>query len=343
MKLPEHFPIKTAGVLVIILVIVLSGVFIAINGIPFTSKDNSQKLIYGDFVGGLTTAGVMESENLWAKNGMSVTVNNYTAPNDLANALQLNEVDITTGTPETYAKLNSQNNINFKIIGEEYVLLQEVIIRNDSNFHKLTDLQGKKLGVLTSSGTFSYFSSLVSQLYNISDVNSYFQIVNDPPAVLIDALESKQLDAIILWQPDVAKAETIYPNLVPLITFQDMYEQVSGNTNIPPMVLWFASNNALQTKAAELKKFMDLQKTVVGYFTTNASLIKDSFKKYFNYNDNEANNLFSQVKDKFRPYTLNSTVIDSIRNNWEIFYDHGKSQYITKDPALLPDSCFVIL
>lgn len=343
MKFPEHFPLKTTGAFIVILIFVLSGIFIAINGIPNSSSTNDQTLTYGDFVGGLTTAGIMSSENLWATNGMSVRVNNYTTPNDLATALIKGEVDITTGTPETYAKLNTNSSIGFKIIGEEYVLLQEVIVRNDSNFHSLTDLKGKNVGALTYSGTFSYFSSLCDQLYNITHVNTYFHIVNNNPSVLIQALADKQLDAIILWQPDIAKAEADYPNFVPLITFQQMYEQVSGNSNIPPMVLWFASNNAIKTKSAELKQFMDLQKKVVGYFSTNSSLIIDSFKKYFHYNDNEATTLFNQVKDKFRPYTLSTDLIANIRANWEIFYDHGKSGYLTQDPSSLPDSCFVYL
>ena len=216
-------------------------------------------------------------------------------------------------------------------------------MRNDSNFHSITDLYGKKVGVLTSSGTFSYFTSLVNQLYNITDVNTYFQIVNSAPSILIDSLATDQLDAIILWQPDIAKAFSLHPNFKSLISFEDMYKSITNDTIVPPMVLWFASNNAIEHKQAELKQFMNLQKIVVGYFSTNSSLVISSFKSYFNYNDNEANNLFNQVKDKFRPYTLNSTVISIIRNDWVVFYNKGNNSYLTADPALLPDSCFVIL
>lgn len=335
----RNFPLKTVGIMVVILVSVFAGVYV------YTSlkHTDSNTLIYGDYVGGLTTAGIMEAKNLWQKNNMSVQVNNYTSPNLISTALLKNEVDITTGTPETYAKLN-QDGVHFKIIGQEYALLQEIIVRNDSGFKNLTSLKGMRIGVLKASGTYSYFSSLVDQVYNITNVETYFQMVNGYPSVLIDQLAKGQLDAIILWQPDIAKALTLHPEFTVLTTFQDMYKQIEGNTaTIPPMVLWFASENALQHKAAQLKQFMELQKQVVEDFTTHPDMIISAFKGYFGYDNVTATNLFNQVKDKFVPYTLNSTVINVVRTDWKVFWNNGKCTYLSQDPNTLPDSVFVTL
>ncbi len=335
----QNFPLKTVGIMVIVLLSIFTGIFIFVN----LNHTDSNTLVYGDYVGGLTTAGIMEAQNLWQQNNMSVKVNNYTSPNLISTALLKNEVDITTGTPETYAKLN-QDGIHFKIIGEEYALLQEVIVRNDSSFKNITDLKGKSIGVLKASGTYSYFSSLVDQVYNISNVETYFKMVNGYPSVLIDSLAKGQLDAIILWQPDIAKAFTLHPEFKTLTTFQDMYKQIEGNSaTIPPMVLWFASENAIQNKAVQLKQFMELQKKVVENFNTNPDMIKSAFKSYFGYDDITATNLFNQVKDKFVPYTLNDTVINTIRTDWKVFWNNGNCQYLTQDPTLLPKSVFVTL
>ena len=134
----KNFPVRTAGILVIVLIVALSSIYIVINGFPGTQIDKSQTLVYGDYVGGLTTAGIMSSANLWENNNMSVQMNNYTTPNDLATALLKNEVDITTGTPETYAKLN-QDGVHFKIVGQEYALLQEIIVKNDSGINTIQE------------------------------------------------------------------------------------------------------------------------------------------------------------------------------------------------------------
>ena len=65
----------------------MAGVFVIINGITGNQQDNQKTLVYCDFVGGLTTAGIMATQHLWQFNNMSVVINNYTTPKDLAQAL----------------------------------------------------------------------------------------------------------------------------------------------------------------------------------------------------------------------------------------------------------------
>ena len=337
----KNLPLKAIGFGVIALLIVVLGAFISFQALNVTSE---KELVVGEFVGGLTTMSIMRAQSLWEKYNVKVTVKSFTTPNALATALMNGEVDVTTGTPETYAKLNSNGTINFYIIGVEYTLLQQIVVKNDSGITSIQDLAGKKIGVLKASGTYALFQSFMDQIYGISDVETNFfsEVVNGFPGALIDSLARGDIDAAILWEPDISKAKAQYPSFKTLVTFEDLYRQASNTTDTAPMVLWFASKKAVETKSSLIKKFLDSQKEAVEIIRNQAESAKQAFLADTNLGltNESVEILYSAVKGKFMEYTLTASVKDSIRAVWKVFYNGGQSFYLTEDPSKLPDTVF---
>ncbi len=335
----KNIPYKAIGLGLLVVLIIMAGSFLAFQSLFKSSPD---ELVVGEFVGGLTTMSIMRNQGLWEKYDVTVVVKQFTTPNALATALIKGEVDVTTGTPETYARLNEASNITFRIIGVEYTLLQQVLVRNDSGINSITDLQGKKIGVLTASGTYALFQSLMDKVHGIDDVESYFQVVNGFPGALIDSLINKEIDAAILWEPDISKAKTLDEDLKTLVTFEDLYKQATNSTESAPMVLWFASNKAISEKAELIQRFLEAQQEAVQIIKNDVEKAKTSLLNDQNLglDQTSVGLLYEAVKDKFMEYTLTTNVKTAIRNAWNVFYNDGKSTYLTQDPSTLPDSVF---
>ncbi len=335
----KNFPLKTLGLAFFAVVIIIVGAFATFQ-VFFASSP--EELVVGEFVGGLTTMSIMRDQGLWEEQGLSVVVKQFTTPNALATALVKGEVDVTTGTPETYARLNTATNMSFRIIGVEYTLLQQILVRNDSGITSITDLQGRKVGVLTASGTYALFQSLMDKVYGISDVESYFQIVNGFPGALINSLMNGEIDAAILWEPDISKAKTMDPRLTTLVTFESLYMQAANVTESAPMVLWFASVKAIEEKSDLITKFLAAQKEAVRIITNEPSTAKNAFLNDENLglNDTSVSILYDAVKDRFMEYPLTESVKSRIKTVWDVFYNNGKSTYLTEDPSSLPDDVF---
>ncbi len=330
---------KALGIGFLVVIIIFAGAFVVFQTLFSSSPE---ELVVGEFVGGLTTMSIMKDQGLWEKHGVNVVVKEFTTPNALATAIIKGEVDVTTGTPETYARLNTETNISFRIIGVEYTLLQEILVKNDSGITSITDLQGKKIGVLTASGTYALFQSLMDKVYNIDDVESYFQIVNGFPGALINSLINGEIDAAILWQPDIAKAKALDPSLTTLITYEELYKQAANTTESAPMVLWFASNKAIEEKGALINKFLEAQKEAVQIIKNDTTTAKNAFlnDENIDLNETSVDLLYEATKDKFMEYPLTDSVKASVRKAWDVFYNNGHGTYLTEDPSSLPDEVF---
>lgn len=139
-----------------------------------------------------------QDQGLFAKNGLSVAVKNYTSGAAAVNDLMKGEVDIaaTAEFPLVRRAFQGDNISALCCIGK--FELQVLIGRRDRGIESVADLVGKTIGVPL--GTVSEF-----YLGRFLDLNGISRrdvtLVNVDPAESVGAIVNGTIDALIIWQP----------------------------------------------------------------------------------------------------------------------------------------------
>lgn len=141
---------------------------------------------------------IAEDQNFFAKNGLNVTIRDYTSGMEAVNALFNGEVDLaaTAEFPLVKKALNQEKVSAIASIDKSQ--LQDLIGRKDRGIINVSDLKGKRIGVTM--GTIAQFylgRFLMLHGINLQDVT----IVNVNPSQSVDAMTKDGIDAIIIWQP----------------------------------------------------------------------------------------------------------------------------------------------
>lgn len=132
-----------------------------------------------------------------AKIGLTPEFSRFDALPPLNDALRLNQLDAVFEA-EPPALIAEATGIDVEIGEISATLTQRIIVRRDSGITSLSDLEGKKIGVLT--GTSSHYGILQS-LQNAGVSPESVTIVNLPPAEGRAAFRSGQIDAWAIWPP----------------------------------------------------------------------------------------------------------------------------------------------
>jgi ABC-type nitrate/sulfonate/bicarbonate transport system substrate-binding protein len=137
-------------------------------------------------------------QNLFAKNGLDVTIRNYTSGLAAVNGLLNGEVDIAA-TAEFPLVSRAFAGTNISALATIAITeLQDIICRKDRGIEQVSDLSGKKIGV--TKGTIAEFylgRFLLTNGLSSTDVT----LLNVSPADSAKAITNETVDAIITWQP----------------------------------------------------------------------------------------------------------------------------------------------
>jgi ABC-type nitrate/sulfonate/bicarbonate transport system substrate-binding protein len=195
-------------VVILVIAIVLSS-FVYLNSQkPFNGKVES--ITVGTSPSAFDTLiYVALDQQYFAVNGLDVTIENY--PNGFAAAQGMlnGQVNIATSSDFVIAE-EAVANVSLYAIGSlcKYNNI-EVIARTDLGITNISDLVGKKIGVLLGQSTQFYFAQFLEQ-NGISQ--NQLTIVNTPNQQLPMALANGTVDAIVTTPPYTSQAQSLLPN-----------------------------------------------------------------------------------------------------------------------------------
>ncbi len=253
---------KLLYALVVVVVILLT--------ITLVPRQRGQ-VIAATIQGGISTLDLMEGKADWLK------VMRFDKPLDVAQALAKGEVDVAVITSEMYAKFALSSKRELKLIAAEMLQNQAIIGVSD-----LKDLEGKRVGATTASGTFAMFQAYAK----LSGLENY-EVIDSPPPQLISALERGEVDAIVTWEPLVSKLLVKGYEHVDFIQLADKY---LGKQ--PVMLVWVASDDFLK-RPEDVKAFLELRDDAAKRWSEDAPKV---LKEVYGLSDAEVEELMSRVK-----------------------------------------------
>jgi ABC-type nitrate/sulfonate/bicarbonate transport system substrate-binding protein len=151
---------------------------------------------------------VYAAKDWGARYSLKVDLGSYSSGADILKAFVAGRIDIGNGGSGRLVTMAAQQPDAFYIIaanqygGDRY----GVIVAKNSPFNSVQELKGKKLGVVTGSGTYSTFRVYLDR-NGLKE--SDFQIVNMKVEDLRAAVQQGIIDGAVAWEPHVAIAETM--------------------------------------------------------------------------------------------------------------------------------------
>lgn len=138
--------------------------------------------------------------------GLEVKATQFSSGGDMLKAFLAGRVAVANGGSGRLVTLAAQQPESFYIIGTQQSGgdRYSVVVRADSDIGSIQDLKGRKLGVVTGTGTYGTFLVYLQQ-QGMSETD--FQIVNMKIDDLRAAVEQKLVDGAVMWEPFVAIAE----------------------------------------------------------------------------------------------------------------------------------------
>jgi NitT/TauT family transport system substrate-binding protein len=232
-------------------------------------REGRREVVVGTIQGGISTLDIMEAD--WMK------VVRFDKPLDLSQALSRGEVDVAVITAEMYAKF-AERDKDLKIIAADMLQNQAIIGIED-----IRELKGKRVGATTASGTYAMFLAYL----NLSGLSQKDIIIVDaPPLQLVQALERKDVDAIVCWEPIASK---LIAKGYKHVDFIKLAERYLGRK--PVMLVWVAKASFLERP--EAKEFVEMRERAASEWGKRAP---EALKKLYNMSDEEISVLMRRVE-----------------------------------------------
>ena len=188
---------------------------------------------------------IAENKGYFQEEGLDLTIKEFDSGRLSLLAMLRNEVDISTAAP-TPIMFSSFERQDFSIFTTFVYGLTDIKVtaRKDKGIITAADLKGKKIG--TPAGTTGQFFVEVFLIHNelsLSDI----EMIDIAPSDLPEALNSGQVDAIVIWEPHGYNARKLLGDNAIIIPSSDVYK-VAFN--------FLAMNDFIEDNHEILKKFL---------------------------------------------------------------------------------------
>lgn len=192
---------KVAAVIVIIVVIMLVGLGVwyfanspnAYAGEPESITIGTPSLEIASLIF------IADDRGYFSENGLNVTIKDYNTSVEAIDGMENGAVDISVSTeyPIVGAALDKEN---ISIIGNiDKYQTTYLVGRKDLGIEKISDLNGKKIGV-TRSGIGEFYLGRFLDLHGLSIQN--VTLIDIQQSQTIDALKNGSIDAAMIWSID---------------------------------------------------------------------------------------------------------------------------------------------
>lgn len=147
---------------------------------------------------------VADARGYFEDEGLDVEIQDHTSGTPALDALRSGEAQIAEAAEFPVARAIMQGNPLCVIATNDRFQNDYVIARKDSGVQDVGDLRGKRIGVVRGS-TAEFFLGRFIELHGLSlrDV----ELVDVQPDEFVTAITSKDVDALIAWQPYVSELQ----------------------------------------------------------------------------------------------------------------------------------------
>ena len=129
----------------------------------------------------------------------------------------------------------------------------------DSPIRSPEELRGRKVGGIPGSTTTQDINGSLRRLYNLDVArDTQFVTATDPPAA-VNLLLTRQVEALIIWEPVLAQLELQGPFRI-LVTQQQLWERASGSRLTQVHVVYLTTPDIAQQYPQLLRDINDAQR-----------------------------------------------------------------------------------
>ncbi len=154
---------------------------------------------------------IAQNQGYFADNGLDVKIKDYVSGLAAVNGVLNHEVDLATATEFVIVgKALSGESIRTCGTIDKFTHIF-LLARGDRGIMKISDLQGKRIGLALWTASEFYFGRFLE--LNGMEINDV-TLVNINPAQSRDALVKGDIDAVVAWQPNIKSMEDRIGNLV---------------------------------------------------------------------------------------------------------------------------------
>ncbi len=192
-------------ILIIGLIVIIAIILITIFAIPKQVEITTVKVGSLPVIQGLPWYLAIE-KGYFKEKGINVEFTKFEAPNLIIDALLQDQIDFSSTSGATgitgIAEFKNPGKLKIYAISGGYIENQNeaLMISIDSNLGNIKELKGKKLGILA--GTIQW-RTIARELLSLNGLNfdKDLTIVELAPSIQIQALASKQVDAVLALEP----------------------------------------------------------------------------------------------------------------------------------------------
>lgn len=196
------------GIIAIIIIILGSVVFFLLRN--KTVEETSSPMLFTVTIAGSSGNSALpiflaQERGYFKQEGLDVVINTFEAGRLAGENLMAGKADFAVMTDFAFVNLLTTNEYisDLKILADIATFRHhELLARKDKGISQPSDLKGKKVGI--TEGTSAHFflgRFLVRNGLKLADV----VVVNLTPTALIDAISGGDIDAVLIWEPNVYK------------------------------------------------------------------------------------------------------------------------------------------
>ncbi len=202
--------------------------------------------------------------------GLEVTMVPFEGVPLILEGLIKGELDLAIIPVEFLYRALSSGNV--KVIGLDVLQYQAIVSREPIS--DLSDLIGKKIGVFKPTATYIELKIYLAELgYQYSEEEfeeDKINIVNAPPATVLESLRKGEIDAAALLGPQVVVAQDIVQGSV--ITYIDLWDRIGGE-GPPPLIVIVTSVKKANTIGDVINRIIELRSEAVDAWRNNPDVV----------------------------------------------------------------------
>jgi len=207
---------------------------------------------------------IAESKGLFAKHGLNASVRLVESSRESMAAMEAGDFDVVMGTLAA-GNLNTVHKGDLVILADAGRALPIIIVRQDlwdgAKIKQLTDLKGKTVVTPREGSASSYALARVLQGVNLKSEDIISKFLSDREALA--ALESKQIDAAVLSEPDATNA--IVKGIGVKIPSEEIQKYFPPNGQ--QYMVIYTRRKTLTEKADTLRRFLAAYMEAVGIYS----------------------------------------------------------------------------
>ncbi|MGN0242783.1 MAG: ABC transporter substrate-binding protein [Lachnospiraceae bacterium] len=221
---------------------------------------------------GTATPLVSEKLNYFQEAGLEVTVSQFSDGAALMEAFAAGELDLAL-VGIAPAATWFQKGIDLKVVAGTNGGGHVVMTRPGTGIKSVKDLKGKKVAEPSiATVTDALLRSKVLKSANLNPEKDVTLIPGMKPADMATALmATKEVDAIITWEPYASQAQQEYPDIQIVYDAAPEIKEETGRENFYPGNVLVASGAFIENHEKELKTYLDVHKKTIDFMNSDVS------------------------------------------------------------------------